>query len=356
MLAMLDSMGLEEYILSKSVYELSGGQKQRVLLARAFVIGPEYVVADEPTTMVDFVRRTEMHRPARGPQAYDGHLGAVDHPRRIDRIGALRLDRRDVQGGDSRVRGDLRGLEEPSTPLHRSAPLRHPPEPHEAGCCTYHPEARRCQHPARFRGLQVLLLVSVRVRPLSQGASRPARGEHGAQGRVLQGDGMMKRIGKTGLPLQRDPGEGSGAAPPGLWVHRHACCQKKKKVSEEAVRTDGWVHPGRPSGELGPPWRERRMSSAEWRPDEWGCAARGCWHDNGHDSMDSPSAWPMILPSMERAVKTTASRARIPTGALTARIYRRPRRPAASILGFWISARPLSGGGPPSSRPRGSSA
>jgi len=60
MLAMLDSMGLEGFILAKSVYELSGGQKQRILLARAFVIGPEYVVADEPTTMIDFVRRTEV--------------------------------------------------------------------------------------------------------------------------------------------------------------------------------------------------------------------------------------------------------------------------------------------------------
>jgi peptide/nickel transport system ATP-binding protein len=60
MLAILDSMGLESLILSKSVHELSGGQKQRILLARAFVIAPEYVVADEPTTMIDFVRRTEV--------------------------------------------------------------------------------------------------------------------------------------------------------------------------------------------------------------------------------------------------------------------------------------------------------
>jgi len=56
----LDGMGLESFYLSKSVRELSGGQKQRILLARAFVIEPEYVVADEPTTMVDFVRRNEI--------------------------------------------------------------------------------------------------------------------------------------------------------------------------------------------------------------------------------------------------------------------------------------------------------
>jgi peptide/nickel transport system ATP-binding protein len=56
----LHGMGLEDYILGKSVRELSGGQKQRILLARAFVIEPSYVVADEPTTMVDFVRRAEI--------------------------------------------------------------------------------------------------------------------------------------------------------------------------------------------------------------------------------------------------------------------------------------------------------
>lgn len=60
MFQILDAMGLEDYILGKSVRELSGGQKQRILLARAFVIQPSYVVADEPTTMVDFVRRSEI--------------------------------------------------------------------------------------------------------------------------------------------------------------------------------------------------------------------------------------------------------------------------------------------------------
>jgi peptide/nickel transport system ATP-binding protein len=57
---MLSWMGLEVSLLDTSLRELSGGQKQRVLLARAFVIEPDYLVADEPTTMIDFVNRGEI--------------------------------------------------------------------------------------------------------------------------------------------------------------------------------------------------------------------------------------------------------------------------------------------------------
>ena len=43
-------------------HELSGGQRQRVLLARAFLLGSQLVVADEPTSALDAVTQREIMR------------------------------------------------------------------------------------------------------------------------------------------------------------------------------------------------------------------------------------------------------------------------------------------------------
>ncbi len=54
-LELLNSMGLDDWVIDAYPHQLSGGMKQRVVIAMAMTLKPSLIIADEPTTSLDVI-------------------------------------------------------------------------------------------------------------------------------------------------------------------------------------------------------------------------------------------------------------------------------------------------------------
>ena len=56
----IQSVGLEEDILTRLPIEFSGGQRQRICLARSLMLEPKFLILDEPISSLDLTRQVEI--------------------------------------------------------------------------------------------------------------------------------------------------------------------------------------------------------------------------------------------------------------------------------------------------------
>ena len=122
----LRAVGLRpEETLGRFPHQLSGGQRQRINVARALLLQPRLLIADEPVSMVDASLRATILETLRNLQTRLRHLDHLHHPRpdhRLPDLDNIIVLYRGGVGGGRRGPGD----QGPAAPVYAPVDLLDP--------------------------------------------------------------------------------------------------------------------------------------------------------------------------------------------------------------------------------------